>query len=325
MKRNNFENYKLDETLLNCLDDLNNDVVVDEHMTKVENRNCLIPKAFLEILDEVNGTDKIMKMESTQKDEILTNNVEVDGVEDEHINSNSQTGPVQADEIKYDNLDEPDVKREIKNETKTGCYEVFKLDVSHQLLKDIESKLISLFEKDEQSKISTKITSLLGPDRPDAQRVQLKLDQAVNMVPEISHVDVLMRDHMSKIYPQHVLMNGSLLASLPGGQKQGFHTDFSPNYNKIKSTTPYSILLPISEFSCLDICDSLSPDFFYRKVTIPRGEVLLFNGFAVHRGMAYTRLNFRLHWFLQHKDEFIRTIGCDVYPIFDPILKLKNI
>ena len=70
----------------------------------------------------------------------------------------------------------------------------------------------------------------------------------------------------------------------------------------------------------MDIFKEISPTIIsferareYHKQTKPLkcGDLLTFNGFAIHRGCSYPSLNFRMHWYAVHQKDNIHlsTVG----------------
>lgn len=115
-----------------------------------------------------------------------------------------------------------------------------------------------------------------------------------------------------KIGLYYELWNGSLLFSFRNCGVQKWHQDYCEK--TYKSSVPYSVLIAIDDMK-IDICpyQSINFDKSFDRIDVKKGGVVIFNGFAFHRGCSYSTLSFRIHYFSQRCDEKIRTIGCNIY------------
>lgn len=100
------------------------------------------------------------------------------------------------------------------------------------------------------------------------------------------------------------LSEGNILYSMPGGAKQSWHHDFP----ELDYTSPPRVyLIPISATARLDICTRLlehpNKNTIISNYCCKRGDVFSFHGFLPHRGCAYSKNNFRIHFYSLHRGD----------------------
>lgn len=125
-----------------------------------------------------------------------------------------------------------------------------------------------------------------------------------------------LKAYLSKRYKDFELSDGVVLESIPGGKNQEWHRDYFLDRNLSRE--------PVTIFVALSNCALDFLHFETRKesrVFLQLGQVLLFRGFTVHRGIAYDSINFRMHFYCVDKvDEvFLKKI-----PKYSDVLNIKQ-
>jgi hypothetical protein len=145
----------------------------------------------------------------------------------------------------------------------------------------------------------------------------------------LKQVRSLVVDYLSNYYPGYNLSAGNILMSTNGGSAQHWHRDY---HVKTLSQVPLVFFLSISDHCRLDLFStSLHEDFpvddgveevdvkpttrkhdrIRQQLKVTCGELLCFNGYAVHRGCAYDHANFRIHFYALHDEdiEYLDGVG----------------
>ncbi len=110
---------------------------------------------------------------------------------------------------------------------------------------------------------------------------------------------------LHSLYPDHKLTApGKLIVSLEGCDKQTFHTDFNSN-QKLPSPEcgPIVLFIGLSQSSRLDI--DTGNELFnksFRSTQYYSGDIIMINGFLMHRGCSYKEKNLRIFFNASHKD-----------------------
>jgi hypothetical protein len=154
----------------------------------------------------------------------------------------------------------------------------------------------------------------------DPFRKQLAISEASSKLKKkdqttLASLETAITDYVTETYPEYNLSEGNILLSLPGGSAQAWHRDYSlDSFTK----PPLVFFSPISASARLDIFHvSLHEEGFgdvvYRptwrdpkirkQVTLERGQLMCFNGFAIHRGCPYDDVNLRLFYYAVHDDD----------------------
>ena len=93
-------------------------------------------------------------------------------------------------------------------------------------------------------------------------------------------------------------MNGVVLRSLPGCDVQSFHADYNPEEPCFQPgsplTKPLGILMALTDGAKLYIRDRLGHVY---TIHLNAGDILVFDGDAIHAGADYDEENVRLHMY----------------------------
>lgn len=122
-----------------------------------------------------------------------------------------------------------------------------------------------------------------------------------------------LQEYLTTAYPGYQLSAGNVLVSFPSTDVQQWHRDYDPELSFEKA--PLVMFTSLSGNSRLDIFyDSLNPVIsagsrlrdHHKQVEIQVGDLLMFHGYSIHRGCAYTDLNFRLHFYALDRDDYAK-------------------
>ena len=75
---------------------------------------------------------------------------------------------------------------------------------------------------------------------------------------------------------------------------QQWHTDFDPVSTKKAETKPLGVLLALENDTYFNV-------YKKKRITMEKGDLLIFDGDTVHAGAAYTKNNTRIHMYLDSK------------------------
>lgn len=151
----------------------------------------------------------------------------------------------------------------------------------------------------------------------DPHRRQMSFTKAMKLATEdirtvLVDLKTSVETVMKKNYPSYHLSEGAILMSLNGGVTQAWHRDYPLNQF---AHAPMVFFTPISSSSRLDVFHTSLFESGFDEVELPttkkgfklrtqvcvaHGELLTLNGYAVHRGCAYQKTNFRLHFYALH-------------------------
>ncbi len=139
----------------------------------------------------------------------------------------------------------------------------------------------------------------------------IKNEEERKMIEEIlNQVSLEIENYIiAQVNSEFKLSIGNVIMSLESTDYQAWHTDFDEKkkYNYV----PMVFFLAIS--ACrLEFYNDNGKDI---TVSIKSGDLLTFNGYAIHRGCRYKKLNFRIHWYALHKDDAIdiKKVGQDTH------------
>lgn len=139
----------------------------------------------------------------------------------------------------------------------------------------------------------------------DKKRMQISLKKVLGKELHATVVDKV-RVTLKQYFPDHHLNHdGKMVVSLEGCEYQMWHTDFEVKLGPESNNNrfPLSLFVGVSEKSSIDV----KPCFTSKKeeettVTYYSGDMLLLDGFKIHRGHGYSSLNYRMFFSASHKN-----------------------
>lgn len=157
---------------------------------------------------------------------------------------------------------------------------------------------------------------------------------------QVQTITPLVLEKLTQVGHQNYVIKKLAVLRSPGVQDtleglQRWHKDY-PDYYQLPGNPPMSVILSISSMSenffflianqpeqggRLDTCKSLDTRPIYdnlederdgngyisskdhKQTVIPQGHMMILHGFLFHRGTAYRENNYRIHYYLVHKDD----------------------
>lgn len=123
---------------------------------------------------------------------------------------------------------------------------------------------------------------------PDAKRSQAPLPSSNRLCARIRRV-------AHRLCQGRTMVDAVVLQSRPGCKRQQWHCDFDPESVAKATVKPLGVLVALERRGAH--MHFLHGDDEH-VVQLKRGEILVFDGDAVHAGGSYTRENLRLHAYL---------------------------
>lgn len=139
----------------------------------------------------------------------------------------------------------------------------------------------------------------------------IKNEEERKMIEEIlNQISLEIENYIiTQVNSEYILSIGNVIMSSESTDYQAWHTDFDEK--KKYKYVPTVFFLAIS--ACrLEFYNDNGKDI---TICIKSGDVLNFNGYAIHRGCRYKNMNFRVHWYALHKDDAndIKKVGQDTH------------
>jgi len=133
-------------------------------------------------------------------------------------------------------------------------------------------------------------SSLPPPSKP--LRLQLHLNETKTVVAVRDSIKSVLIAH-GILTDEYNLFQPVIIQSKKGCPQQAYHMDTG------RHTQSFGILVAISDSSLLWVVDNNSLIDIHKptKLTIAKGDIIVFHGSTVHAGAAYDSENFRLHFY----------------------------
>lgn len=162
-------------------------------------------------------------------------------------------------------------------------------------------------------------------DAGDGKRLQAPLEGVGRLQPLVREIRTAMRKKLLELFPEHRSRDFVALRSDEGCAEQPAHIDYLPkDFGVVVKETetdisgyisdermPLACVLCLEEETTLDVWpwafgkhfwDNRNSRFWFEKLELSPGDMIIFRGDLVHGGSAYDVANLRLHCYLDHKD-----------------------